>query len=410
MLTAVWRSDMIAEALADRNLEAIVVDVDSIRYTHHKTHRETGVRHHFKTPPPALAPRGRVVVADTHEVDDMVAAFRASSADALVSIFCPFYGGEQVWPFYRDAAVVERLQAEGMRALGHTQDVIERTVDKAKFREWCVAHGFPVSPGVTVNSLSEAEVAFERLGPGAKFLKPATSAGGVGIARIETIQDLRRAFHEPRTMVLEAEVTGLEISVEVLVHQGMADYICPIYKGRTGPEHPARRTKIAPAPLPPGVVDEICSLAVAVCTTIGGAGVCELDLIYTDDGRPIILEANPRPSGSTRIGYWATGINIYAEMFDMAFRQWNGVARRKMGVAALLPLTRPLIADEAGQLLACPGVVDVVEHAPDLTYPDNLPRIGIVADDFSQLLNYEERIAAIVPTRGELRDLVAVRG
>lgn len=409
LFTAVWRADMIASALHATGHEGVIVEVGDETYQRNKRRREDGVIHHFREPAPELIVEKCVVQAD-HDVEDIVLASRAHAVDGVVSIYSPFYGGESTWPYRRDAAVRKRLIEEGIRVVAHSTHMIETAVDKAALKGFCQDRGFPTPRGGVVQSRVEALALASRIGFPV-VMKPVDSAGGVGFCIADSVRSIQAygSGREPLPrMLVEQFLTGIELSVEVLVRGSRALALTPIYKGWTGGDHPARRTKLAPAPLSPEVKQGVMRLAEAICLALEADGVCDLDLILTPEG-PVLLEVNPRPSGSTRIGYWATGINIYEAFLAMLADEWepSRVQRHDQHVL-LLPVTRRLEPGEAQRLLELDGVVQVVEHSPDLEYPDSLPRIFLTAEDQGTLISRTERLAAFVPLRDSLQTLADV--
>lgn len=410
LLSALWRSDMIAQALHSTGHQCVTVEVGDPTYQRNKRRREEGVIHHFRQPVPELRSE-KCVVRPGHEVEDMIEACRTRAVDGVVSIVSPFYaGGGSMWAYRRDAMLRQQLVGLGIPVVAHSAETIDIAADKGAMKAFCLNRGFPTPRGDLAHSSETAREIAGRIGLPV-IMKPVQAAGGDGLCAADSLDAIAAYFGGrgpfPPTVV-EEYVSGVEVSVEVLVHRGRAMALTPIFKGWTSGDHPSHRTRLAPAPLPAETSHRLMRMCEDLCVALAADGVCDLDLIVTPENS-YILEVNPRPSGSTRIGYWATGVNIYAAFLAMLVDQWDpdGVTRQDQHVM-LLPVSRPLEPGEPRLLLELPGVMQVVEHTPGLEYPDPLPRIFLTAGDQGTLLDRLERVAAMVPLRDNPSTLAEV--
>src|SRR6185369_16359938 len=76
---------------------------------------------------------------------------------------------------------------------------------------------------------------------------------------------------------------------------------------------PWRRLRLCPyPPLPAGLEALLRADARALADAIDTAGFVEIEYLVTADGRRVVLEINPRVSGTMRIASLATGIPIFS--------------------------------------------------------------------------------------------------
>ena len=270
-----------------------------------------------------------------------------------------------------------------------------------------IESGFPTALGGTAGNCVEAQAYAEAMGY-PLVMKPTNKAGGVGLRNINTsaeIDSYGSLPGEAYPVIIEKFINGIELSVEVLARDGQVLAIVPIYKGETVPDHPARRTKIAPAPISDENKDECLALSERVVLAIGADGVCDVDIILGEDG-PVLLEVNPRTSGSTRIGYWSSGINVYKEMVDMVSNKWNrNNVKRENRYSMLLPLQEQLESGVLEKLLSTTGVEQVVEHGLTVTYPDPLPRVFLVGNNQDDLFNNLYKVGSLVKLKNSPEDI-----
>ncbi len=128
----------------------------------------------------------------------------------------------------------------------------------------------------------------------------------------------------------ESFVAGLEYSVVVHCSPGGATVFPPVWKGRVREDlvPPWQRCRLLPSGLGSDVARTLQEIAARVCRLIDAWGFVEVEFIVPDAGHPLVVDVNPRISGTMRI----SGMATETPLFDMFERPVDGVT--------MLPPTR----------------------------------------------------------------------
>jgi hypothetical protein len=178
-----------------------------------------------------------------------------------------------------------RCQSAPMVALGHDKVVMKRGLERAGIPTlpWRAAHeysaGWTGAPGVVVVKR-----------------RSGTQSEGMRIAPF----GLTPAEGE----YCERYQDGVEYSVNVFAHGGRAVALPPVWKGPTSPElvPPWRRTRIsAPEFTESGLAATMERIAIQIARQFEADGFLEVEFLVPADGLVVVLEVNPRVSGTLRI-------------------------------------------------------------------------------------------------------------
>lgn len=230
---------------------------------------------------------------------------------------------------------------------------------KGRTRDVCAALGIGVADGAwgpasdaSLRLASSALLARH----GRVLVKDPEGWAGRGQSPAGTPQELAAALdtHGGQPVVVEAFVTGEEVSVEVLTHRGQGLVLGWALKGGTEEEgHPLHRLRLAPAGPVPAVLAE---QALRLCAEAGYEGIAEVEFVVDGDGRPRVLECNPRVSAISRM--FAIG-NGHSST-ELAVRAALGPLASLPGLARTETVDRAVPADLSPDVLAAlatgPGV------------------------------------------------------
>ncbi|MFI6332626.1 hypothetical protein ACIBBG_30520 [Micromonospora chersina] len=173
---------------------------------------------------------------------------------------------------------------------------------KARTRELCRRVGVPIPDGCEGAGREIAAAARALLDrTGRVLVKDPGGYAGMGVTRYTEPDALAAALDTDAEMVVEAFVDGEEFSVEAICGATGPRFVGWTVKGRTDDLHPLLRVRYTPPEPVPAVLTGPCERLLAAS---GYRGVAEVELVVAD-GRPRVLEANPRTSGVTPNGYFA---------------------------------------------------------------------------------------------------------
>lgn len=146
-------------------------------------------------------------------------------------------------------------------------------------------------------------------------MRGATQSRGLTWARLGTLAEWGSYW--------ESFVAGLEYSVVVHCIPGGATVFPPVWKGRVREDlvPPWQRCRLLPSGLGVEVARKLQEIAARVCRLIDAWGFVEVEFIVPDRGDPLVVDVNPRISGTMRI----SGMATETPLFDMFERPVEGV-------------------------------------------------------------------------------------
>ncbi len=168
------------------------------------------------------------------------------------------------------------------------------------------------------------------------FVKPARLGSSVGISRVDRAGELDPALdlalaHDDKVLVeellvgreIECGVLGLVPNLEVSV-VGEIGYAGAWYDFEAKYQ-PGGSTLTAPAPLPPGVAEQVQAQAAAAFAACGCHGMARVDFFHTETGRIVVNEINAIP------GFTAT--SYYARLFEASGVDYDDLLVRLIDLA-----------------------------------------------------------------------------
>jgi acetyl-CoA carboxylase biotin carboxylase subunit len=242
-------------------------------------------------------------------------------------------GCEAVHPGYgflaENPAFVEACEDNDLVFIGPTAEVMARMGDKAQAKAEMHAADVPLVPGTPgAATLAEARSAADELGYPI-LLKPVAGGGGKGMRRVESPDELERAFStasaeadaafgDGSLYVEKVIVPARHVEVQVLcdAHGGvltLGERECSIQR---------RHQKLieeSPSPaLTPETREEMEAAAERACRHIGYRNAGTFEFLLGPDGRFSFIELNARLQVEHPVTELATGIDIVREQVRIA--------------------------------------------------------------------------------------------
>lgn len=202
-----------------------------------------------------------------------------------------------------------------------TGDVLNMSVTFSKFTTTALLRtmGFSVAPSVVLfRSMPDAEAKAASVGLPC-FVKPDQSGSSLGVSKVKTMEQLapalEAAFAECHTVLVEAAVTGRELTCGVLRLKGTTTAM-PVCEIRTSREffdydakyHAQDTEELIPAPLPEEVTKLVQQRSVAIYEALNCKGMVRVDHFWTGS-ELITIELNTVPGFS--------GASIFPKMLQV---------------------------------------------------------------------------------------------
>lgn len=270
------------------------------------------------------------------------------------------------------------------RALGLSStsvEVMRACRNKDTARTLFARHGVPSAASMKARTLLEAGLATMTLGYPA-VIKPAASAGSIGVIRVDQPEELPGAFEfasagasrsrEDTGVLVEEYLDGPEVSVECVTHRGATTAVA-VTRKHLGPApyfDETGHTVDATDPL----LAQVAPAAAAAVKALGiteGVQHVEMRLV---DGRPRLIEVNARIGGDM-IGHLvrlATGIDLPKAAADLACGTPPDLTPTRSGAAGI----RMLYPAASGTLTARHINQPFAAHTPWLRQIQWIREIG----------------------------------
>lgn len=225
----------------------------------------------------------------------------------------------------RTVAAVAR--ALGLPAL--SPDAAAHATDKRRMRSVLQQHAVPIPDYCEVESLDDALRAAQRIGfPVA--LKIPCSSGSRGIYRVSRSEQLAeyfalaRGLHREGSLLIEAWLTGPEVSVEGVCCGGKVTVVQVTDKLLFGGPYPVEAGHTQPTRLPAEAEELIRTVTEAAVLALGiDESAFHAELKLTDAG-PMVIEVGPRLGGdriATHLVPLSTGVNLVRAAIQLAVGQ-----------------------------------------------------------------------------------------
>lgn len=187
-------------------------------------------------------------------------------------------------------------------------------------------HNVPSPWFIVVNTLEElkeheTDVSFPCI------IKPTDNAGSHGVAKVYSFQDLLDNYEYAHScsrhgkVIVEEYLDGPEVSVEVMVVNGIVNILQITDKITTEAPHFVEMGHTQPSRLPVATQEAIRNVAVAACTAIGiDKGPAHVEMKVTKRG-PVMIELGARMGGdniTTHLVPLSTGIDMVGSTIKVA--------------------------------------------------------------------------------------------
>jgi D-alanine-D-alanine ligase len=207
-------------------------------------------------------------------------------------------------PYGEDGTVQGLLELAGVPYVGSGVLASAVCMDKEYMKVLLAARGLPVGPYAILRRGDDATALTEGLRY-PLFVKPARGGSSLGITKVAAPDALPDALetawaNDPKT----------SLPAEILVAGEWYDFDAKYLDDAT--------EFAVPADLPPGVTDEVRSLAAQAFTATGCAGLARVDFFLTEDGL-VVNEVNTMPGFTPQSMYprmWAATGVPYPDLVD----------------------------------------------------------------------------------------------
>jgi carbamoyl-phosphate synthase large subunit len=285
---------------------------------------------------------------DTESVLEVIDHERALTGEPPIVVLT--FGGQTAIDLAKDLAYA------GVPIAGLSAEAIETTEDRERFAQLLDELGLEGPPGLLASDADGLHAAVGRLDLPV-IVRPSWVIGGRGIAVLRTSADLDAYLDTEVGWPLRVDqmVAGMELDVDAI--SDGTQWCVPGILEQLDP--PGVHSGDSLAVLPPqGLARETqeCAAEAAgrIALALGLRGVLNVQMIVADDGRVIVIEANPRASRTVPIVAKATGRDVVAAAVRCAL----GASLAEVGLLPGLAEDGPLVAVKApvGSLWRLPGV------------------------------------------------------
>ncbi|MDQ6700874.1 MAG: 5-(carboxyamino)imidazole ribonucleotide synthase [Acidobacteriota bacterium] len=221
-------------------------------------------------------------------------------------------------------------------------EILHITQHRLREKTFLAKHGFPVTRFEHVRSLAELQAAFRKF-DGPAILKTAGFGyDGKGQVRIAEIADAEPAWDvlKGQEAVLEA-VVDFECELSIVAARDAEGAFVHYGVSRNDHLRGILDVSTAPAPIPPGIVDEAVGISRSVMDQLNVVGVLCVELFLTRSGKLLVNELAPRPHNS---GHWTIDACITSQ-FEQQLRSVCGLP-----LGATTMLTPAAMANLLGDL------------------------------------------------------------
>ncbi|MFE3629704.1 pyridoxal-phosphate dependent enzyme [Streptomyces goshikiensis] len=255
--------------------------------------------------------------------------------------------------------------ATWLGAPGNPAEAMRTCRDKAKLRETLARAGVRQPRFVVVRDAAAGVTAAAKVGLPC-VVKPVDDSGSTNVLRCTSAEEVSahvahilartvnaRGLPTAGAALVEELADGPEYSVEMFSVEGRHHCVGITAKSVTGTPWFVEHQHLFPAPVPPGVAEELARTARAALTAAGvRSGPTHTELRLVADG-PVIIEVNPRLAGGMipEMIRLATGTGLLEQQVRAATGQEPFLEPefgRQGGI-------RFLIAERAGRVLAIEG-------------------------------------------------------
>jgi biotin carboxylase len=181
---------------------------------------------------------------------------------------------------------------------GLTEQTVEASVDKRRFRAVCDELGLPGYRWIEGTGWRAAGLRFPLV------VKPVDAQSSRGVTRCPDESTVDAAIAEAvrhsytAGIVIEEEVQGQHCGCECVIDDGRVVFMALTERHLTPPPQATTTAHLLPAAVPDGVQAEIVAAIDALCARLGyRRGPLNLDLVVDAAGRPRLIEMGARTGG-----------------------------------------------------------------------------------------------------------------
>lgn len=317
---------------------------------------------------PLIALAESVVVADTNDIDALLAVLRPLQRERR------FDGVLTTCDYYLDIAA---RVAEALGLPGAPPSALQVTREKHLMREACRRAGLPGPQFLATARLDDA-LAFAASIGFPVVVKAVDLCGSELVVAAHNQDELCRAFTrisaEPTNIrgqarqpvvLVEEMLRGEEFSVETCTFRGETTVLGVTDKCLAFYPHFIEAGLMHPADIPEAQASQLSEFVRQALTAVGYShGLAHTEVKLTPDG-PRIIEINARMGGSYifELVELVTGVNLFAAAIDLALDRPPAVALGQTGVASAA--VRFLLAPGSGTIAAVEGA-DGLRALPDI--------------------------------------------
>ncbi len=280
-----------------------------------------------------------------------------------------------IYPPLEPAVAAAAQAASDLGLPGLTADAAARVCDKLSMRETLAAAHIGTTRFRGVHSVQEAEDAADAFSLPV-VLKPADSSGGIGVRRVDQIEDISLAFAQAvrsspsKVVLVESLMEGEEFCLDGFVRDGIFTVV-----GMMGRERSTQPVCIVTAAFAPPVSDaaaceRLRRAASAALAALGiRSGWVHVDMIETTQG-PEVVEVTGYPAAwriPRDLTLLASGIDTVEACLRLSVGETPALDKREARGAAIcwIPTRSGIVREIWGldEARAVPGVEEVTVFA-----------------------------------------------
>ena len=304
-----------------------------------------------------------------------------------IGVVCQFGGQTAI-------NLAEGLQANGVRVLGTPPEAIAKAEDRQQFDELLAAIDIPRPNGRAVRALKDAYEVADAVGYPV-LVRPSFVLGGRAMEIVFGREQLSRYYGEAeranpgQPVLVDKYLLGTEVEVDVIsdgqdtLVPGIMEHVerAGVHSGDSFAVYP-------PVGLAPEIQAEIVKGACRIATALGVRGLMNIQYVV-QDGKPYVLEVNPRASRTVPYLSKVTGV----PMIELATRCMMGQTLADLGYSSGLWILSGGLAE--GEPAYRPMFGGHVAAVGDCAPANELPLYAIKAPVFSF-----QKLAKVEPSLG----------
>ncbi len=244
------------------------------------------------------------------------------------------------------AAVTVQKLAKRYGLPGNSEKCLRLTSNKGNMREAFTESGLPSPCSRTFGTDLTGMSAFARKTGFPLIVKPVDRSGSRGVTRIESFNELASAaelaLHESfvKKIVVEAFITGVEVSVESISWEGKHHVLAITDKVTTGAPHFVELEHHQPSALPVGIQERIRSMVPYALDSLDiRFGASHTEMLIDSNNGIWLTEIGARMGGDmigSHLVPLSTGYDFVGAVIDVATGSFAGVRSVDGGAAGIL--------------------------------------------------------------------------